>query len=222
MIHFPFLEQFGVTAIMSDRSDGDCQSREGVETFLASSTIDLDLPVHLLSQVHSATMVEACAASNAIKADGLYTQHSDRVLGVRIADCVPIILFDPVKRVGAVVHAGRAGTFRSIAAEAVNALSTQFQSKVTDIHAVVGPSAGPCCYEVSEEIAQEFVEHGGEAHGRNLDLWATNRKQLLALGLQSDRIEINGSCTICTDQFHSYRKNAPTARNIAILHIHPK
>lgn len=220
MIPFPFLEPFGVTAIMSDRHDGDCRTRERGEAFLLRDDVSLHHPLHLLNQVHSATLLEALPEHQGCEADGLYTQDTTCVLGIRIADCVPVFLFDPRQRAGALVHAGRAGTFQGIAAKAVQSLHRVYNSLPSDIRAVIGPSAGPCCYEVSEEMAQEFSEGGGIAQGRHLDLWQSNQTQLLQEGLVPEHIQLSEICTICSDQFHSYRSNAPTARNIAVLHIH--
>ena len=220
MIRFPFLEEFGVTAIMSDQHDGNCRTREGGEAFLKHNEVSIHHPLYLLSQVHSTTIVEALPEHQGLEADGLYTQDTTCVLGIRIADCVPVFLFDPVNRAGALVHAGRAGTFQKIAAKAVQSLKQVYQSEPNNIYAIIGPSAGPCCYEVNEKMAQEFSENGGVAQGRHLDLWQSNRAQLLQEGLAPEHIHLSEICTLCSDQFHSYRSNAPTARNIAVLHIH--
>ncbi len=222
MIRFPFLEQFDVTAVMSDCSDGDCREREGSEAFIRGSKLSLNLPLHLLSQIHSVDVVEACVLHDGVEADAFVSHESDRIMGIRIADCVPVYIFDPITRSGALVHAGREGTFQQITAKAVDAMCEIYGSLAENIYAVIGPSAGPCCYEVSEEMARGFDECGGVTEGRNLDLWQSNLDQLIHQGLLKKHIEVSGICTICSKQFHSYRANAPSARNIAILHIHPK
>jgi hypothetical protein len=144
-------------------------------------------------------------------ADGLATDLFDTPLLVFSADCCPIVLFDPVRRAIAAVHAGRKGTAGGIAAVAVRTMAERFGSRAADIRAVIGPSIGPCCYEVGEEIPAEFPGRSELFERRAgrlfLDLWSANRGQLLAAGLPPKHVEFSGLCTACrTDVFFSYRK----------------
>jgi len=95
----------------------------------------------------------------------------------------------------------------------------RFDLQPVQIHAWIGPSAGPCCYEVSEGMAAEAEAAGVVRHNRKLDLWASNQQQLTGLGIPSAQIGISGECTICSGRYHSYRAGAPTARNLAILQL---
>ncbi|MDQ1257905.1 MAG: purine-nucleoside/S-methyl-5-thioadenosine phosphorylase / adenosine deaminase, partial [Candidatus Hydrogenedentes bacterium] len=149
--------------------------------------------------------------------DGLVTDCPGLPLAIFVADCVPIYLFDPRRRVVGLVHAGRAGTFRNIAGVAVRAMSDSYGSDASDVHALIGPSAGSCCYEVSEEIVREWQGAGMAVQGRNLDLWASIVRQLADAGLPEQNVECAGICTICQDRFFSYRRGDRMERNMALL-----
>ncbi len=134
-----------------------------------------------------------------------------------VADCVPVYLLDPETGGGGLVHAGREGTYRGISPLAVEAMQREFGTKPTDLHALIGPSAGPCCYEVSPELAHAFAEAGLPVDGRHLDLWQANAQQLTAAGLSPGRITVSGICTICDGRFHSHRAQPNAGRNMALL-----
>ncbi len=153
------------------------------------------------------------------EADGLLTRRGGPALGVTVADCVPIFLYDPVKDAGGLVHAGRAGTLARIGARAIQQMITSFGSSPQDIHALLGPSAGPCCYEVSLDIAKAFIDNGLDAKGRYVDLWASNQQILVRAGLFRENIALARICTICDGRFHSYRATATPRRNLALFEI---
>jgi YfiH family protein len=160
-----------------------------------------------------------CRETALPETDGIVTAEEGVPIGVLVADCVPVALFDPVRRVGAVVHAGREGTMQDIAGKAVSFMSEAHRCKPGDIHAIIGPSAGPCCYEVSPEIADEFESAGLPRQGRMLDLWAANRMQLVRAGMSPDKINVTKVCTICSDRLHSYRADGSRRRNMMLLMI---
>ena len=164
------------------------------------------------------------------KADAIMTRQRGVALALSSADCVPIMYYDPVREVIGIAHAGWRGTARGIAAATVDAMREQFGSQPRDMYAGLGPSIGLCCYEVSEEVQQLFygqqqfpelptaekyrnlvqesvVFHvgTGETHP-HLDLWETNRNQLLMAGLLPEHIELPGICTSCEkERFFSHR-----------------
>jgi YfiH family protein len=144
-------------------------------------------------------------------ADGLATDRAGVALLSLSADCCPLVIFDPVRRAVACVHAGRKGTAGRIAEAAVAALMRAFGSHPADLVAGIGPSIGPCCYQVGPEIRDEFPDRpdlfrqrGGATY---LDLWAANRSQLLAAGLRPEAVGATELCTACdTRRFFSYRR----------------
>lgn len=177
--------------------------------------------------------------------DALITRQRGVALAMSTADCVPLLFYDPITEAIGVAHAGWRGTARGIAAATVAAMSEQFGARPADIYAGVGPSIGPCCYEVSEEVRDLFLgrrafeELPTEERYRELiaasavfetvelpsreslrlNLWETNRKQLLLAGLAPEHIELPDICTSCIkERFFSHRAEAGrTGRFPAIL-----
>jgi YfiH family protein len=141
-------------------------------------------------------------------------QVTDRpgwLLAARFADCVPLILAHPTRRAVAVVHAGWRGTAAGAAGVAVRALTSQYGADPGGLVAGIGPSIGPCCYEVGPEVADRFeafddvVQRAANARPR-LDLWQANVQTLLRAGVPRAQIELAGLCTRChSDLFFSHR-----------------
>ncbi len=236
MIRFEAFKKLGVAvAAMSDKSDGDCglggnNQSEGAHVlsrkhFCESCGSNYENIVSA-KQVHGNKV--ACVGEEdrgkdrqwktaLDDTDGLVTNIAGITLAITIADCVPVFIYDPVQKCGGVIHAGREGTFKKISAKAIEVLTGEYASDPANIHAVIGPSAGPCCYEVSQELADAFSKAGLPTKGRNLDLWAANAQQLAAAGLPQSSITISRHCTICTDDFHSHRADPKAGRNIALF-----
>jgi polyphenol oxidase len=133
-----------------------------------------------------------------------------------VADCVPLLLFDPVKKVVAVIHAGWRGTVQHITSNTIKVMIDRFGSNPADILAGIGPSIGPCCYEVGEEVKAVVHESFGTTEGYLVsqphsekpyfDLWYANQKQLIELGLKPENIETSQICTKCNHRmFYSSR-----------------
>lgn len=148
--------------------------------------------------------------------DGLYTDTPGVVLVTSYADCVPLYFFDPVKRVIALAHAGWRGTAARIGQLMVERLVQEFDCQPKDILAAIGPSIGPCCYEVDETVREQilihtdlqpdelFAEQGGEKY--LLDLWECNRRILVLAGLPDANITVGEVCTKCHPElFFSHR-----------------
>lgn len=179
------------------------------------------------------------------RGDALITRQRGVALALSTADCVPLLFYDPVTEAIGVAHAGWRGTARGIAAATVAALHERYGVHPADLLVGLGPSIGSCCYEVSEEVRQlflgrqEFAELPTEERFRSLvaesavfetveladgaslrlDLWETNRRQLLLCGLTPAHIELPEVCTSCSrDRFFSHRaEQGRTGRFPAIL-----
>ncbi|MCS7260264.1 MAG: peptidoglycan editing factor PgeF [Anaerolineae bacterium] len=146
-------------------------------------------------------------------ADGLVTAQPGVMLSMRFADCVPILLHDPQRRAVGLVHAGWRGTLQSVAAAAVRVMTEQLGCAARDITAVIGPSIGPCCYEVGGEVIQALAAAlpdmaaallRREGQRVYLDLWQANCQQLLAAGVGC--VQQMAVCTACRrDLFFSHR-----------------
>lgn len=225
MFHFEPLLCLGArVAAMSDVGDGDCRLDDDADAeprrrFLQACGVE---PSRLVvgRQTHSANVAVVTSADRHFpNTDGLITNREGVPLGVSVADCVPVFLFEPVARAAGVVHAGRIGTFANISGAAVNAMCDALECDPARIHAVIGPSAGPGAYEVSEEIAEEFRAAGLPVRGRLIDLWRANALQLERSGVPAAHIHITGICTITSGRFHSHRAHGNGARNLAVISL---
>lgn len=143
-------------------------------------------------------------------------------VGVFTADCVPVLLADPVSGEVVAVHAGWRGTVAEIAKEAVRALEQRGRA-AEGLLAAIGPAIARCCYEVSPELAATFRERYGAAEGRKVDLVAANRSILLAAGLRPERIDVLDTCTFCNrEEFFSHRRDGGrTGRHLSFIVSRP-
>ncbi|HJU56455.1 MAG TPA: peptidoglycan editing factor PgeF [Pyrinomonadaceae bacterium] len=152
--------------------------------------------------------------------DALTTVTPRILVGVKTADCVPILLADSRTGACAAIHAGWRGTVSSIVARTLESMNAEYGSEPADVRAAIGPAAGGCCYEVGNEVIEAFREKfpGSEnlftptRDGHALvDLQRANREQLTAAGLSPENIHTAPLCTICrTDLFFSYRREKRT------------
>ena len=176
-------------------------------------------------QVHGARAVRLDAACEpAEEADAIVTASPGVAATVAVADCVPVLLADPESGAVAAVHAGWRGTLAHAAAEGVRALSRASGAPPARLLAAVGPSIGPCCYEISPDLAATFARVLGVDVIRSgarprLDLWMASRRVLQEAGIAPDRIEILGRCTSCEPAaFFSHRRDAGrTGRQVGFV-----
>jgi YfiH family protein len=175
-------------------------------------------------QVHGTRVVTAeapCAPCD--EADAVVSRTSGVAACVAVADCVPVLIADPASGAVAAVHAGWRGTVARAAAAAVEALAARGGSRPRDLLAAIGPSIGPCCYEVSHDLAARFEAAFGPGvvdrsrPAPRLDLWEANARALGAAGLLPERIDRLARCTACEHRlFFSHRRDAgATGRQVA-------
>ena len=232
MIRFPELERLGVTlAVMSDCSDGDCRAHDpagaaGRRAFCEVCSIDCS-EVAVGKQTHGVRVALVTGHDRGRgsrpelpafpETDALITSAAALPIAVTVADCVPVFLYDPAIGAVGIAHAGREGTLHGIVRYTVEAMTKSFGTNPATVHAVIGPSAGPDAYEVSEELVREFVAAGLPARGRLLDLWEANAIHLTQAGVPRGNISIAGICTITDGRFHSHRAHANGMRNMALI-----
>ena len=140
--------------------------------------------------------------------DAMVTDIPDILLMIQVADCVPLLLYDPKQKVIAAAHAGWRGTVLEIARNTVNSMVKRFKSDPAYIYVGIGPSIGPCCYEVGHEVIREASKDLIKTrNGKNyFDLWEANKSQLIEAGIPASNIEISRICTHCnSDTFFSSR-----------------
>jgi polyphenol oxidase len=187
-----------------------------------------DLQLIPLKQIHSDVIhLINAVPGEPCKGDASITNRPGFLLAVQTADCVPILLVDPKKRAIAAIHAGWRGTLARIATKAIGQMQMHFATNPADLLAAIGPSIGPCCYEVGTEVATQFFSQfpdapdwfdefrtgdepnpiqwlnrmppGHQPPPKNvrLDLKKANRAQLLAAGLRPQNIFVSDLCTAC-------------------------
>jgi len=177
-------------------------------------------------QVHGAdvrvvqTLEDAKPAENqlgeTIYCDVIVSDVKGVLAGVKTADCVPILIGDPVTGAFAAVHAGWRGTLATAVIVGVERLVKEYDAKPENLRVAIGASAGPCCYEVGSEVIDAFASKFVDGEklftptrpGHALvDLLTANREQLISVGVNPGRIHVAPICTMCrTDLFFSYRK----------------
>ena len=161
-----------------------------------------------------------------LQADTILTNTPGITLLMRFADCVPIFLHDPVRKVVGISHAGWMGTVRGTVRMAVEAMQARFGSTPGDILAGIGPSIGPDHYEVGPDVVSQVRQAFGQSASRLLtdhagathfDLWTANRLALEKAGVW--QIELAGLCTAChTEDWYSHRaERGRTGRFGAII-----
>ena len=147
------------------------------------------------------------------QADVILTDKPGVTLLMRFADCVPILLHDPIRKVVGIAHAGWMGTVRGTVRCAVEAMHVQYGCSPKNILSGIGPSIGPDHYEVGTDVARQVEQaFGKDASGllarrdghQTLDLWSANRLLLENAGVR--KIEVSGLCTACsTVDWYSHR-----------------
>lgn len=150
-------------------------------------------------------------------ADALVTNVPEVCIAVSTADCVPVLIYAPDKKVIAAVHAGWRGTVQQIVAKTVCLMAEQYACDPAQMMAGIGPSISRDAFEVGEEVSDAFRASGADMeriYVRNpetgkphIDLWEANRLQLLSAGLTVGQIEVSGICTFTYDaDFFSARR----------------
>ncbi len=171
-------------------------------------------------QVHSSDVVIANAAHaqstsprHQFKADGIVTDNPSVSLFMRFADCTPVLLYDPAKKVVGMVHAGWQGTVKKAAGQAVKTMQAAYGCIPDDILAAVGPAIGPDHYEVGDNVVEQVKYAFGRDSAKLLikvqnkvhfDLWEANKLALMQAGVR--QVEVAGLCTAChIEDWYSHR-----------------
>lgn len=225
---------------------------EGVTAF--SPLRDAALPMHVVQahQVHGDRVaVVRSAALTREDLDGfdaLITDMPGVAVGARTADCIPVLMYDPVHRAVAAVHSGWKGTVLKIAAKTLSAMSSEFGTRPADILAVIGPGIGPDSFQVGPEVARAFLDAGfPEAGlsgiyssdrpiisdrgpripgtmqgGLHIDLWEAVRLTLVRAGVPDSHILTAGIDTYTHPGFFSARREGPSCgRTVNTIMLNP-
>ncbi|HTB95066.1 MAG TPA: peptidoglycan editing factor PgeF [Candidatus Sulfotelmatobacter sp.] len=207
-----------------DTRENVLENRQLFQSALGAPALEL-IP---LKQIHSDVIrIFPEPPADVCKGDASATDRAGLLLAIQTADCVPILFVDPKKRAIAAIHAGWRGTLARITQKAVGRMQFEFGSKPADLLAAIGPSIGPCCYEVAADFVIKFTAQFADAadyfdeprsgeepnplqwlnmkppghqpppKNVHLDLRKANRSQLLAAGILVKNIYVSGLCTAC-------------------------
>lgn len=175
-----------------------------------------------LNQVHGSdvVIVDKVPDNNIIiSGDSIITNVKNFSIGVKTADCLPILLTDKNSSFVGAVHAGWRGTFYKIICKTINKIGDNFNVNPKDIIAVIGPSIADCCFEVSGDLYKKFVKNFPDFNScfsetesqKRIDLKKINTLLLEKMGVRE--IEVLSECTKCNLNFYSYRRDKSKSQN---------
>lgn len=151
--------------------------------------------------------------------DGLITEDANILLASFYADCVPLLFIAPDPKIIAMAHAGWRGTANLIGVRMLQTFKTLYAVESNQIEVAIGPSIGPCCYQVGEEVAKNFPDTAVKREKESifLDLWQANQEQLINYGLPPERLHTAKVCTYCHQEFFSYRREGNQGGRMSAL-----
>ena len=197
----------------------------GVEAFSTRRDSVLPYPVLTAHQVHGTAIAVITGKMNRDDLQGfdaLITDIPGLAIGVRTADCVPILLHDPIRHVVAAVHSGWRGTVQRIVTKVIAQMGLRYGTRPQDLRAVIGPAIGPDSFQVGEEVVRAFSDTGFPMEqiwsiremqpgkpmsgGHHIDLWRANRWLLEQAGIPENAIQVIGIDTYQSPEFFSARR----------------
>ena len=224
-----FKDEGSIVALTGDASvdftcdDFDAPLTKGQRAYL-QKICGIDIPqVFWRKQIHGDDILVASGGAGASKgcrdADAFITDEKNLPIAIRTADCVPVFIFDPLRRAIGLAHAGWKSTHKMIAAKTVQRMREKYSSQPSDLKIVLGPSLRECCYLVGVEFRDYFPSHVKERGGHlYLDLIGVNRDQLLQVGVRQENIFDSGICTYCHKNYFSFRRDgAKAGRMISLM-----
>ncbi|MBQ6631631.1 MAG: peptidoglycan editing factor PgeF [Romboutsia sp.] len=209
-------------------SNVDSKCREDIEFVCQSANFNIE---NLTSniQIHSdiVNKIDENNICQKIEGDALITNVPNVPLLIFTADCVPIAIIDKKNKAIGLAHAGWRGTFDEISKKTIEKMNKYYNTNVNDLVCIIGPSIGPCCYEVSKDLVEKFNMNFTNSTEKfytieedkyKLDLWKVNELILKECGVKDENIINLNLCTSCnSDKFHSYRKHNQTPKRIGTI-----
>lgn len=187
-------------------------SESWVDHAFGTAQASPSFPCLLLKQVHGKRVVDAASHYSGCEGDALVSADPYRYVAVKTADCLPLLLADAEHRVVAAVHSGWRGTQAGIAAAVVKHLASRHGVRPENLVGAVGPCIRNCCFEVGPEVAtlfrELFPERDDLSQRTHIDLVESTRRQVFSCGVDPEKIEWDGPCTVCGGQeFYSWRRD---------------
>jgi hypothetical protein len=191
----------------SNGGDNPANARENLARIMRAMGIE---KLWTPRQVHGAAIaiVDGTTPGEEAEADAVIVTTPGIAVGVRTADCLPLIVVDPSGAAAGVIHAGRRSTELGLTAKTIALLAGRFNCDPSKLKVAIGPGIRRCCYEVDDATAERFDSCCGGGDGRYLDLAAANMRQLAAEGVNPENVTDCGICASCENRsFFSYRKD---------------
>jgi YfiH family protein len=211
----PF-DDFNLAAHVGDSEENVFRNRE-----LLIEELGIDIAnLSWMNQIHSDSVKTVSEGGEVLNTDGLVTNQQGLALLVLVADCIPILFYDPVQKVIAVAHAGREGSFKNISGKMILKMQEKFNSVPENILVSLGPSIKKCCYKVNESLIKKFENKWGSKYiynSINLNLPLLNKNQLLEKDILEKNIKISDTCTHCNEDYFSYRRQQKTGRFAGVI-----
>ena len=154
--------------------------------------------------------------------DAMITKSNAVSLAILTADCVPVLILDPVKKVVGISHAGWRGLIKEIVFKTILMMKDTFNTNPMDCLVAIGPSIGSCCYEVSKDLIDQFHEaFGMESVNNKLNLQLAAKIQLVNAGVKDENITVQEICTSCENNLlYSYRADGgATGRMMSVIRL---
>ncbi len=220
-VSLPPYDSLNISPHTGDREDHVWENRSRIASTFHLSVKNLVL-LHQVHQDRALVLKDPISSlPPMLDYDALITNVPGLCLGIRSADCIPILLVDPQKKIVAAIHAGRQGTGLQIAPKVLRTLETGFGCAPDDLLAAIGPGVEACCYEIDEHVFmpafEPYATYKGDGRW-DLDLAAMNISQLEGAGVQSQNIFHVNVCTRChSDLFFSYRREGKTGTQLSFI-----
>ncbi|GBE03364.1 laccase domain protein [bacterium BMS3Abin09] len=213
----PNIERQGIRAFFTTKKV--CKGIRPSRNLLSE---EFDIPednIYLPVQEHTNKIHLLESGLGPVVADAVITARKNFLIGVLVADCVPVLLYDKVKEVIGAVHAGWRGTAGRILPDTIKMMHEKFSSSPEDISVAIGPSIKQCCYEVGEEVTKRLLDATGDGDyyikkdgNCFVDIAFANKMQALDTGIPHENLWLSGECTFCNpDKYHSYRYSKENA-----------
>lgn len=204
---FPDLMKNHVTAFFTGKNPG--ADPDNLSKILRIKTDQIYMPI----QRHTDKIAFIESSLHPMIADAVITKEAGILLGVQVADCVPILLYEKTKGIIGAIHAGWRGTAEAILKKTVKAVIDRFACSENNIYIALGPAIRCCCYHVDFDVMNAVSHATGpgdysinKGDKRCLDLPQANKYQALSIGIPEKNIWLSEECTFCNpDKYYSYR-----------------
>ncbi len=222
-LSLPPYDSLNVGEDSGDRKEGVCRNRDRIAAAYGVTPKKLILLNQMQKDGILILKEPAEIIPSSLEADATITNTPNIFLGIQTADCIPILVVDQRRKVIAAIHAGRRGTALRITRRVLKKMKEEFGSSPEDLIIALGPSIGPCCYEIDDKVFRPewkpFTTFLGGGKMR-ISLPQINRDQMKEEGIKEEQIFSIDLCTCChTDLFFSYRREGRTGRQLSLIGI---